>query len=221
MSQHIIIHMMNKNLFKLFFALLLFIGTTASAETTVGVKGSVTFPFLSIDDTSYNLWDKRSGFTIGPSVKMQLPVKGLAVDISSLYGQYTIIDEITHDVAGGRNFTTNIKLEEIRIPLNLRYEKQLSKVWGLYLFAGPQVNFNIGAKTYVLDYCTWRSRNAVMSLNFGAGLMLQKHCQLSVSYNLACNSTGEIWLYEGKNGFVGYRGKIKTNSLALSLGYYF
>ena len=52
-------------------------------------------------------------------------------------------------------------------------------------------------------------------------LMLQKHCQLSVSYNLACNSTGEIWLYEGKNGFVGYRGKIKTNSLALSLGYYF
>ena len=101
---------MNKNLFKLFFALLLFIGTTASAETTVGVKGSVTFPSLSIDDTSYNLWDKRPGFAIGPSVKMQLPVKGLAVDISGLYGQYTIIDENSHDIAGGRNFTTNIMI---------------------------------------------------------------------------------------------------------------
>ena len=210
---------MQKNMLKLFFALLLFIGTTASAETTVGVKGGVTFPFLSIDDTSYNSWDKRSGFAIGPSVKMQLPVKGLAVDISGLYGQYTIIDEITHDIDGGRNFTTNIKLAEIRIPLNLRYEKQLSRDWGLYLFAGPQVNFNIGAKTYVLDYCTWRSRNAVMSLNFGAGLMALKHCQLSVGYNLACGSTGEVWLVSGQ--YEKLMGKIKTNSIDISLGYYF
>ena len=108
----------------------------AKAGLNFGIKGgyNVTNCSFSSDvlDTS-----NKSGFFIGPSLKIGLPVLPIGFEVAALYDQ-----------RDAKMDGTTVSQKSINIPVNVRYEFGLGDMAGIYLAAGPQFGFNIGDKRF-------------------------------------------------------------------------
>jgi hypothetical protein len=141
--------------------------------------------------------DNKTGFFVGPSLKLSLPA-GFSADIAALY------DERSTDVSGSKTTavegdiitstsgTETIKQKSLQIPLNLRYNIGLSSMAGLYLAAGPQFGFPVADKVLKTEFGDYRLKDANLSINFGAGLYLMGHLEVGFTYNLAAGKSGEF-----------------------------
>jgi hypothetical protein len=141
--------------------------------------------------------DNKTGFFVGPSLKLSLPA-GFSADIAALY------DERSTDVSGSKTTavegdiitstsgTETIKQKSLQIPLNLRYNIGLSSMAGLYLAAGPQFGFPVADKVLKTEFGDYRLQDANLSINFGAGLYLMGHLEVGFTYNLAAGKSGEF-----------------------------
>lgn len=161
----------------------------------------------------------RTGFFIGPTVKIQLPLVGLGIDASALYDQREAKIKVG-DVETG----SSVKQQAIAVPINLRYGWGLSSLANIFLFAGPQFSFNVGDKDVELDGTkgTWNLKNSNFSVNVGAGVTILKHLQFSANYNIACGKTGDAaWdqVTEALSKEKKSRGRF--NAWQIGLAYYF
>lgn len=185
--------------------------TTANAQLKFGLKGGLNVTSFSL---SKDLVDKsnQAGFYIGPTVKFTLPVVGLGVDLSALYDQRSAKLETRGDV----KTEETIKSQTIAIPLNLRYQLVgLGDTGSLYVFAGPQIAFNVGDKS--IKEINWNYKDTNFSINVGLGAMVLNHLQVNANYNIACGKTGEADISTfGKELISG-----KANSWQVGLAYYF
>ena len=77
---------MKKIFTTLLVAAALMIGITAKAQVKFGVKGGVNVTSMSFNNSVFDA-SNRTGFFIGPTVKIQLPLVGLGIDASALYDQ--------------------------------------------------------------------------------------------------------------------------------------
>ena len=195
----------------------------SNAQGSFGVKGGLNFTNMSFDKSSVDDFLKnKAGFFAGISVKISLPVPGLAVDGSALYDQRE--GDIEVDIPGGATSTEKLKSQSIQVPLNLRYEIGLGESANVFIFAGPQFGFNIGDKTSELwnDACEWRLNTSNFSANVGLGFTILSHLQLSANYNIALGKTGEVdvnsALTQTWNTVIG---EAKANSWQIALAYYF
>lgn len=178
----------------------------ANAGINFGVKGgyNVTNFSLSQDVVSK---DNQSGFFIGPTVKIGIPVLPVGFEIAALY------DQRDAKVEGDK-----ISQKSINIPVNIRYEFGLGDMAGIYLAAGPQFGFNIGDKSFKFDdVADYKMKDSNLSLNLGAGVRLIKHLEIGFNYNLALGKTGEFEVLDG----VGTALKGKGNAWQISAAYYF
>ena len=125
----------------------LFMALPSQAQIQFGVKGGLNVSKVSISKEVFNS-DNQSGFFIGPTAELTLPLLGLGVDVSALYNQYGI------DTAEG-----STKKKSIEIPINLKWTIGFSSVLGAYVAVGPVgaglkilghvhvgANYNIGLK---------------------------------------------------------------------------
>ncbi len=191
--------------------------TESSAQVKFGLKGglNVTNMSFSSDVLAAN---NRTGFFVGPTVLFTLPVVGLGIDASALYDQREA--ELKYE---GRNPET-FKTQAINIPINLRYGIGLGSLANLFFFAGPQFGFNVGSKNQSLyeDVASWRLSGSNFSLNFGAGLMLLSHLQVSANYNVACGKTGDVSIVDATTTAAeSLFSKGRSNAWQISLAYYF
>lgn len=191
--------------------------TESSAQVKFGLKGglNVTSMSFSSDLLAAN---NRTGFFVGPTVLFTLPIVGLGIDASALYDQREA--ELKYE---GRDPET-FKTQSINIPINLRYGIGLGNTANLFLFAGPQFGFNVGSKNQSLfqDVASWKLSSSNFSLNFGAGVMLLNHLQLSANYNVACGKTGDVNVIDGTTTAAeSLFSKGRSNAWQVSLAYYF
>ncbi len=191
--------------------------TESSAQVKFGLKGglNVTSMSFSSDLLAAN---NRTGFFIGPTVLFTLPIVGLGIDASALYDQREA--ELKYE---GRDPET-FKTQSINIPINLRYGIGLGNTANLFLFAGPQFGFNVGSKNQSLfqDVASWKLSSSNFSLNFGAGVMLLNHLQLSANYNVACGKTGDVNVIDATTTAAeSLFSKGRSNAWQVSLAYYF
>ena len=137
---------MKKIFTTLLVAAALMIGITAKAQVKFGVKGGVNVTSMSFNNSVFDA-SNRTGFFIGPTVKIQLPLVGLGIDASALY------DQREAKVKVADNYTTDktLRCQAINVPINLRYGWGLSSLANVFLFAGPQFGFNVGKKNHL----TW------------------------------------------------------------------
>ena len=187
---------------------------TASAQFNFGVKGGLNLSSVSLKGQLANNFDSenKAGFFIGPTVKFTLPIIGLGVDASALYNQSE------SEIEG-----TTIKRQAVSVPLNLRYGVGLGDFASVYLFAGPQFDFNVGDKDFSItgigstlaDY-DYSLKSTAISVNFGIGLMLINHLQASVNYNVACGNTADF-----KAKSIADNIDAKTNFWQVAVAYYF
>jgi hypothetical protein len=173
------------------------VSLTAQAQgLKFGVKGGLNISKMSFSKDVVSS-DNKTGFFVGPSLKLSLPA-GFSADIAALY------DERSTDVSGSKtpavegdiitstSGTETIKQKSLQIPLNLRYNIGLSSMAGLYLAAGPQFGFPVADKVLKTEFGDYRLKDANLSINFGAGLYLMGHLEVGFTYNLAAGKSGEF-----------------------------
>ena len=91
----------------------LMVATNASAQLSFGLKGGLNVTQMSFDSEVLDQSNK-TGFFIGPTVKVTLPIVGLGVDLSALYDQRDAKLEADDE-------SETVSQRNINIPLNLRH----------------------------------------------------------------------------------------------------
>ena len=194
----------------------------SKAQVSFGVKGGLNFTNMSFDKGSVDdILKNKAGFFVGPTVKFQLPVVGLGIDGAVLYDQRE--GDIEVSIPGGTS-SEKLKSQSIQIPINMRFEIGLGETANVFIFAGPQVGFNIGDKTTDLfnDVAEWRLKTSNFSANVGVGFTIISHLQVSANYNIALGTTGEVDFKSAVDKtWDTVKGDAKANSWQIALAYYF
>ena len=194
----------------------------SKAQVSFGVKGGLNFTNMSFDKSNVDDYFKnKTGFFVGPTVKFQLPITGLGIDGAVFYDQRE--GDIEVSIPGGTS-TEKLKSQSIQIPINLRFEIGLGETANVFIFAGPQVGFNIGDKTSGLwnDMAEWRLKSSNFSANVGLGFTILSHLQVSANYNIALGKTGEVDFNSAvSQTWDAVKGEAKANSWQIALAYYF
>ena len=197
----------------------------SKAQVSFGVKGGLNFTNMSFDKGSVDdILKNKTGFFVGPTVKFQLPVVGLGIDGAVLYDQREGDIEVYTGFSENDKSTEKLKSQSIQIPINLRYEIGLGESANVFIFAGPQVGFNIGDKTKDLwnDAAEWRLKTSNFSANVGLGFTIMSHLQLTANYNIALGKTGEVDFKSATDKtWDTVKGEAKANSWQIALAYYF
>ena len=192
----------------LFFASMMMAMPSQAQLVKFGVKGGLNLTKMDMDhglDTK-----NKTGFFIGPTMIIDLPLTGLDIDASALY-DYRASKVEAYGVS------ENLKQQQIAIPVNVRYGFGIGDVARVFAFAGPQFGFVIDKEQSIKQVADWKLKTSNFSVNVGVGAMVLKHLQATVNYNIACGKTGEITLRDTGHAI----SKGKSNSWQLGLAYIF
>lgn len=188
----------------------------ASAQIKFGLKGGVNVTDMSLSSSVFDA-SNRTGFFVGPTIKVQLPLVGLGIDASALYDQREAKIKV-----GNTTTKETLRSQSINVPINLRYGWGLSSMANIFLFAGPQFGFNVGDKDQkITESSTWSVKNSNFSLNFGAGVTLLSHLQLTANYNVVCGKTSDATITEGLEQLTNKEVRSRANAWQIALAYYF
>lgn len=188
----------------------------ASAQIKFGLKGGVNVTDMSLNSSVFDA-SNRTGFFVGPTIKVQLPLIGLGIDASALYDQREAKIKV-----GNTTTKETLRSQAINVPINLRYGWGLSSMANIFLFAGPQFGFNVGDKDQkITESSTWSVKNSNFSLNFGAGVTLLSHLQLTANYNVVCGKTSDATIKEGLEQLTNKEVRSRANAWQIALAYYF
>lgn len=205
---------------KIFMLLAMIVTMTAannaSAQIKFGLKGGVNVTDMSLNSSVFDA-SNRTGFFVGPTIKVQLPLVGLGIDASALYDQREAKIKV-----GNTTTKETLRSQAINVPINLRYGWGLSSMANIFLFAGPQFGFNVGDKDQkITESSTWSVKNSNFSLNFGAGVTLFSHLQLTANYNVVCGKTSDATITEGIEQLTNKEVRSRANAWQIALAYYF
>lgn len=205
---------------KIFMLLAMIVTMTAannaSAQIKFGLKGGVNVTDMSLNISVFDA-SNRTGFFVGPTIKVQLPLVGLGIDASALYDQREAKIKV-----GNTTTKETLRSQAINVPINLRYGWGLSSMANIFLFAGPQFGFNVGDKDQkITESSTWSVKNSNFSLNFGAGVTLLSHLQLTANYNVVCGKTSDATITEGIEQLTNKEVRSRANAWQIALAYYF
>jgi hypothetical protein len=193
------------------------LSANASAQTKLGLKGGINTSEVSVNDDVWKT-DNRLGFFIGPTVKFTLPIVGLGMDISALYEKRESKMKSEDGKLG-----SVVSREQLAIPINARYSFGLGETANIFLFAGPQVAFNLGKKDkeIVPEVADWTLKSSNFSINLGIGCTLASHLQATIGYNIALGKTGEVEL--STKGVEASKKKYdgRSNAWQLGVAYFF
>lgn len=198
-------------------AVTLMVAAPSQAQVKFGLKGGLNVTSMSLSSDVIKK-DNQTGFFIGPSVKVSIPLAGLGVDASLLYDQRDAkLDN------GDDEQTTSQR--SINIPINLRYGIGLGSIASAYIAAGPQFGFNVGSKNYNWSNTeNYQLKKSNFSINVGAGVSLLSHLEIGFTYNIACGKTGEVTWGEAlgtvSQQVIGTK-NVRTNAWQVSAAYYF
>lgn len=199
-----------KKSFAILVAICLFAVAPAAAQLDWGIKAGVN---LSEKPSKIDDVKNGTGWFVGPTAKVVLPIVGLGVEANILYSRYE--SEIM-----GKDVTR----QTIDVPLFLRYELSLpvvNKFLEPFIAAGPQWSWNIGDKKFSLDYGDYNVKESNLSLNLGAGIIILDHVQVHANYNIALGSTSD-YNEDVIGGTIDYlTRKSKTNTWQISVAYMF
>lgn len=197
----------------LMFAVALIAAIPSQAQVKFGLKGGLNVTSMSL---SSDVIDKsnQTGFFVGPTIKVTLPIVGLGIDASALYDQRDA--KLKDDDASEK-----VSLRSINVPINVRYGIGLGSMASIYLAAGPQFGFNVGDKNVFSDVEeSFELKKSNFSINVGFGLSLMSKFEIGATYNIACGKTGEFNVIDAASKQIFSKGS-RMNAWQVSAAYYF
>lgn len=179
-----------------------------------GLKAGINNTSMKFDKSVFDS-ENRFGWFFGPTMKVALPVTGLAVDVAALYEQKDA------KVNG-----ETIKHKSIVLPVNARYSFGMAQTASVYVAAGPQVGFNVGSENF-----NWKEKDSYdntfqlnkseFSVNLGAGVCVGEHVELGFTYNIPLGKTGDASWDDVKDALDKLKDDTSANSWTISASYYF
>ncbi len=174
-----------------------------------GVKGGLNVNKIKMSNEVPD-GDNRTGFFIGPSVLVNVPLTGLDIEASALY-------DYRSSKVESAGVSETLKQQQVAIPINVRYGFGLGNTARVFAFAGPQFGFAIDKEQSIKQVADWKLKTSNFSVNVGIGAMVLNHVQATVNYNIPCGNTGELTLRDtGKSISKG-----KSNTWQIGVAYYF
>lgn len=208
---------MKKIISFVFIVAAMMFATSANAQIKFGLKGGLDVTNMSLSSDVFDASNK-TGFFIGPMVKVTVPIVGLSFDAAALYDQKEA--KVTVDGENNDVYSTTMKQKSINIPVNVRYGFGLSSLANVFLFAGPQWGINVGDKNFEwTKSSSYSLKKSNFSVNVGAGVTVMSHLQISANYNIACGKTADMTWSNASDKIVN--GKSRNNSWQIALGYWF
>ncbi len=141
-----------------------------------GPKVGLTVNALHFNNDLFDSSNK-TGWTAGLMTEFRVPVIGVGADLSLMYvrrnSEFMVENNIGKD---NRDY--------IEIPLNLRYNFSLPVINNVvmpYLAVGPSVSVLTSHKNVYGDF---KNKSVDWALNFGIGVQLVKHLDVSARYGL-------------------------------------
>ena len=209
---------MKKVLSIVFLVAAMLFAANANAQIKFGLKGGLNVTSMSFSEEVFDASNK-TGFFVGPMVKVTVPIVGLSFDAAALYDQK---EADVKYAAEGELGKVNVKQQSINIPVNVRYGFGLSSLANIFLFAGPQWGINVGNKNFKWnESSSYSLKKSNFSVNVGAGVTLLNHLQVSANYNIACGKSADASLSKALDA-VANAGKDKShnNSWQIAFGYW-
>lgn len=211
---------MKKVLSIVFLVAAMLFAANANAQIKFGLKGGLNVTSMSFSEEVFDASNK-TGFFVGPMVKVTVPIVGLSFDAAALYDQKEA--DVKYTGTEGELGKVNVKQQSINIPVNVRYGFGLSSLANIFLFAGPQWGINVGDKNFKWnESSSYSLKKSNFSVNVGAGVTLLNHLQVSANYNIACGKSADASLSKALDAAAN-AGKDKSynNSWQIALGYWF
>ncbi|WP_286085251.1 porin family protein [Duncaniella freteri] len=122
----------------------------------------------------------KTGWTAGIMTEFKVPVIGIGADLSMMYvrrnSDFMAKNSSSNNTSDNRDY--------IEIPLNLRYNLSLPVINNVimpYIAAGPSVSFLTSRRSVENAF---RNKSVDWALNFGIGVQLVKHIDISARYGL-------------------------------------
>lgn len=210
---------MKKVLSIVFLVAAMLFAANANAQIKFGLKGGLNVTSMSFSEEVFDASNK-TGFFVGPMVKVTVPIVGLSFDAAALYDQK---EADVKYAAEGELGKVNVKQQSINIPVNVRYGFGLSSLANIFLFAGPQWGINVGDKNFKWnESSSYSLKKSNFSVNVGAGVTLLNHLQVSANYNIACGKSADASLSKALDAAANAgKDKSHNNSWQIALGYWF
>lgn len=169
----------------------------ASAQFKFGPRLGVAVNSLHFDKEVFNK-DNQAGFTGGLQAEFTVPLIGVGGDVSVMYVHRS------SKWMDAQNMPQTAKSDYIDIPLNFKYKLSIpaiSSIIAPYVFTGPDFAFLV-SKEIIDDF---KSSKFDVAWNFGLGVELIKHLQVSASYGLGL--TKALQAVDLKQNAAGIEGK--------------
>lgn len=188
----------------------------ASAQTNMfkwGVEAGMNFNSLSFDKEMFES-NNRTGFFVGPKVKVNIPLLGFGADAAITYS----MNGVSIDNMVGETISKN--LSNLEIPLNLRYDFSLLKFLSIYLATGPQYNYCMSSEETIKELygnADGAYSRSNWGWNVGGGVEILDHLQLGVTYTIPISDSGNLSLGDIANVFSNYQQK----TVKVRLAYFF
>ena len=211
---------MKKVLSIVFLVAAMLFAANANSQIKFGLKGGLNVTSMSFSEEVFDASNK-TGFFVGPMVKVTVPIVGLSFDAAALYDQKEA--DVKYTGTEGELGKVNVKQQSINIPVNVRYGFGLSSLANIFLFAGPQWGINVGDKNFKWnESSSYSLKKSNFSVNVGAGVTLLNHLQVSANYNIACGKSADASLSKALDAAANAgKDKSHNNSWQIALGYWF
>lgn len=211
---------MKKVLSIVFLVAAMLFAANANAQIKFGLKGGLNVTSMSFSEEVFDASNK-TGFFVGPMVKVTVPIVGLSFDAAALYDQKEA--DVKYTGTESELGKVNVKQQSINIPVNVRYGFGLSSLANIFLFAGPQWGINVGDKNFKWnESSSYSLKKSNFSVNVGAGVTLLNHLQVSANYNIACGKSADASLSKALDAAANAgKDKSHNNSWQIALGYWF
>ena len=207
-----------KKIFGIALTLCLLTSVPAFAQFIWGIKAGVNLAGepSSLKETGLSK-DGKTGFFVGPTAKVIIPVLNIGLEGNLLYSQ-----------SGTELGGNSAKRHSIEVPIYLRYDFALpivNKFVEPFIAVGPQFGWVLSDgdeswKDAAGDIYNWEYKKSNFSLNLGAGATLLNHVQLHINYNIALGNTGELKSDPTSAGWDYIKGS-KVNTWQVSAAYIF
>ena len=200
--------------FKTLLALIVLVAASAipaAAQFRWGPRVGVEVNKMSLNTDVFNN-DNRAGFTGGLQAEFTVPIVNIGFDLSVMYcHRISQSDPISNTGSADTDAALEsgrLRIRDfIEIPLNFKYKLGLpviGKVFTPYVFTGPSVAFLTSKKAITEAY---KNKSVDVAWNFGLGVQLVSHLQVSASYGLGLTKSIETissfqgQKIEGKNKY--------------------
>lgn len=166
---------------------------SASAQFKWGPKVGVNVSSMHLNKSVFDS-SNRTGFTGGLTMELTVPLIGIGLDASVMYvkSKTEFTSQSSSDSQDYNSLEKATSREYISVPVHLKYKLQLpaiSKIITPFAVTGPDFSF-LTSKRSIENAV--KNRSVDVSWDFGAGIELLQHLQVSASYSIGITKAFEV-----------------------------